>query len=163
MESMLIVDPKKRPSIMEVEELLFTILREDQSRQLQPLTPLSSGIVDQKLGDENIENDINSEKLAPMVPERDEWVSLVVQTFEEIDYETPDDAEEQTEGVLTDRSNRILPNNISQISKYEPQHQPQPKHKMEPENVKPYESGRKHEEDLFTDPQLLEMLRKDIH
>lgn len=66
---MLIIDPKRRPSINELEERLFTLLREDQSQQqLQPLTPLSSGVVEKKVGDENIYNDINSEKLQPMAP-----------------------------------------------------------------------------------------------
>lgn len=59
-----------------------------------------------------------SDKILPMAHEKDQWVSLVVQTFEEIDVENPDDAEEQTETILTDRTNRILPSS-NKIDKYD--------------------------------------------
>ena len=45
---MIIIDVKKRPSLIEIEETLFRLLREESEHPLQPLSHSCSGIVEKK-------------------------------------------------------------------------------------------------------------------
>ena len=115
-ENMLAIDPKKRPTILELEERLFTLLTEDtlgSSKSFQPSTPVSTGAVEMKNGDKEVDNDVVSEKLHSMAPEKEETPCIVIQLFQEVDIENPDDAEDKDkeEGPLTERSN-TGPNNV---------------------------------------------------